>query len=359
MYGFITPERYKEYDDFVSSHPKGHFMQTRKWAAVKTAWTWDAVIVERDGKICGGLAALFRRLPCTPFTIMYCCRGPVCDIHDYELLSELLDGAKALAKKHRSYIIKADPDVLSSEEKFADCLRAAGFSPAGDNKNFEGAQPRYVFRLNVEGKTAEKLLESFESKTRYNIRLAARRGVEVKVCGKEECPTFARLMKETGERDNFIVRGEKYFEKLLTAMGENARLYMAYHENEAIAGALAIHFGDKVWYLYGASANVKRNLMPNYLLQFEMIKWAVEEKCKIYDFRGISGDLSENNPLYGLYRFKKGFNGDFCEFIGEYELLRMPFIKKLELFGREIRRFLGRIRGFSGTKASLSGKKEE
>ena len=67
-------------------------------------------------------------------------------------------------------------------------------------------------------------------------------------------------------------------------MGENARLYMAYHENEAIAGALAIHFGDKVWYLYGASANVKRNLMPNYLLQFEMIKWAVEESVKFTIF---------------------------------------------------------------------------
>ena len=74
---------------------------------------------------------------------------------------------------------------------------------------------------------------------------------------------------------------------------------MAYSEGEAIAGTIAVHFGDKVWYLYGASSNSHRNLMPNYLLQWEMIRWAVETGCRLYDFRGISGDLSEENHLYG------------------------------------------------------------
>jgi len=345
MFSFITPERYIEYDEFIKVSQKGHFMQSRKWAAVKSSWKWDAVISERDGRICGSMAALFRKLPGTFYTIMYCCRGPVCDIHDQKTVSELLEGAKALAKKHRSYIIKIDSDVLSSEREFIELLYAAGFSATADNKNFEGIQPRYVFRLNVQDKTPEELLESFESKTRYNIRLASRKGVEVRLCGAGECGEFARIMKETGERDGFIVRGARYFEKMLASLGENARLYMAYHENEVLAGALAIHWGDKVWYLYGASANKKRNLMPNYLLQYEMIKWAVEDKCRIYDFRGVSGDISEDNPLYGLYRFKKGFNGDFCEFIGEYELVLKPGIRKIEAFEKRIRRFLGRIKG--------------
>jgi lipid II:glycine glycyltransferase (peptidoglycan interpeptide bridge formation enzyme) len=80
--------------------------------------------------------------------------------------------------------------------------------------------------------------------------------------------------------------------------------------------------------------------MPNYLLQWEMIKWAKESGCTLYDFRGISGDLDPSNPLYGLYRFKKGFNGSYTEFIGEFDLVfdalmyklwdkGLPLVKKL------------------------------
>ena len=97
-------------------------------------------------------------------------------------------------------------------------------------------------------------------------------------------------------------------------------------EGTPIAGTLAIHYGDKVWYLYGASSNEHRNLMPNYLLQWSMIQWAVETGCRVYDFRGVSGDVSEDNPLYGLFRFKQGFGGDFTEFVGELDLVLDPFV---------------------------------
>lgn len=89
--------------------------------------------------------------------------------------------------------------------------------------------------------------------------------------------------------------------------------------------------------------------MPNYLLQWEMIRWAIEEKCNIYDFRGVSGDITPDNPLYGLYRFKKRFNGNFVEFLGEYELPLKPFVAKLVDFGLktgiEIRRKLFVLKG--------------
>ena len=97
-------------------------------------------------------------------------------------------------------------------------------------------------------------------------------------------------------------------------------------EGAPIAGTLAIHYGDKVWYLYGASSNEHRNLMPNYLLQWRMIQWAVETGCRVYDFRGVSGNVSEDNPLYGLFRFKQGFGGDFTEFVGEEDLVLSPVI---------------------------------
>lgn len=297
-------------------------MQSPEWAKVKTAWKWEAV-VEKDaqGAIIGSLLVLIRPVPGLPFTLMYAPRGPVCDIADRDTLARLIGGVRALAVKYHAYLFKMDPDVDASNNAFMALMGSFGFELRDGGKNFEGIQPRFVFRLNVEGKTEDEVLAGFQSKTRYNIRVAAKHGVEVKVCGKEALAQFVPIMRDTGVRDGFATRPQSYFEGLLDAFGPHARLYMAYADGRAIAGTIAVQYGDKVWYLYGASANEFRNLMPNYLLQWEMIRWAVETNCRIYDFRGVSGDLSPQNPLYGLYRFKKGFGGDFTEFCGEFDLI--------------------------------------
>ncbi len=318
----VTPATREEYEAFVQAHPKGHFAQSFLWAKQKPMWSHEALICRApDGTIRGALSLLIRKVPGLPFTLMYACRGPVCDVHDYRTINELLDGAKALAKERKSYCLKIDPDVVSSDKVFAETLRAYGFEGKEGGKNFEAIQPRYVFRLDVAGKTEEEVLAGFHQKWRYNIRLAERKGVEVRIEGKEAVPAFAELMFTTGLRDGFVTRQPEYFSDMLDNLGSHARLYMAYHEGTPIAGTLAIGYGDKVWYLYGASANESRNLMPNYLLQWKMIRWAIERGANVYDFRGVSGDLSEDNPLYGLYKFKKGFGGEFTEFVGEMDLV--------------------------------------
>ena len=328
MYEFITEKTLPEYEAFVQSHPKGNFVQSYLWGKQKPMWQWDAIAVRgEDGAIRGSLAVMTRKVPGIGRTLMYGCRGPVCDLDDRETFSQLLDGAKALAKKYKSYVIKIDPDVPSSNTAFSSMLQSFGFRAKEGGKNFEAIQPRYVFRLNVEGKTEEELLANFHQKWRYNIRLAERKGVTVRICGKEMVPAFSDLMLTTGVRDGFVTRKPEYFAAMLDNLGEHARLYMAFDPNDTpIAGTLAIHYGDKVWYLYGASSNEHRNLMPNYLLQWRMIQWAVETNCRIYDFRGVSGDVSEDNPLYGLFRFKQGFGGDFTEFVGEMDLVLSPVI---------------------------------
>ena len=328
MYEFITEKTLPEYEAFVQSHPKGNFAQSYLWGKQKPMWQWDAIAVRgADGAIRGSLAVMTRKVPGIGRTLMYGCRGPVCDLDDRETFSQLLDGAKALAKKYKSYVIKIDPDVPSSNTAFSSMLQSFGFRAKEGGKNFEAIQPRYVFRLNVEGKTEEELLANFHQKWRYNIRLAERKGVTVRICGKEMVPAFSDLMLTTGVRDGFVTRKPEYFAAMLDNLGEHARLYMAFDPNDTpIAGTLAIHYGDKVWYLYGASSNEHRNLMPNYLLQWRMIQWAVETNCRIYDFRGVSGDVSEDNPLYGLFRFKQGFGGDFTEFVGEMDLVLSPVI---------------------------------
>ena len=149
--------------------------------------------------------------------------------------------------------------------------------------------------------------------TRRNLRIAIRDGIEVRPAGPESLDEFMRLMTLTGERDGFATRPKAYFERFLSALGEHARLYLGFYEGRAISGAITTNFGGKACYVYGASDNECRNHMPNYLMQWEMIRWALETGCTVYDFQGVSGNLSpEGNHMYGLYRFKKGFNGQLC-----------------------------------------------
>jgi lipid II:glycine glycyltransferase (peptidoglycan interpeptide bridge formation enzyme) len=223
-------------------------------------------------------------------------------------------------------------------------LETHGFRTKDKGKNFEAIQPRYVFRLYLNGRNEEELMASFHQKWRYNIRLATKKGVEIRLCGKEMVGEFTRIMVETGLRDNFATRPPEYFAAMLDNLGEKCRLYMAFHEGQPIAGTLAILYGDKVWYLYGASSNEHRNLMPNYLLQWSMMQWAVENNSRVYDFRGVSGDLSEDNPHYGLYRFKKGFNGEFTEFIGEMSIVYRPAMMQLAKTGEKAFRTMNRVR---------------
>lgn len=329
MTELVSQKNIKEYEAFLEKHPEGHFAQSTLWAKQKPAWTWQGIICRgENGEIKGTIAFLIRKMPIVRKKMMYACRGPVCDLHDRETFHELMEAAKALAKEEKAYVIKIDPDVPSSDTEFAKMLEDEGFKTRDTGKNFEAIQPKYVFRLYLNGRSEEEVMASFHQKWRYNIRLAVKKGVEIKLCGKEMVPEFTRIMVETGVRDNFATRPASYFEAMLDNLGDKCRLYMAFHEGQPIAGTLAILYGDKVWYLYGASSNEHRNLMPNYLLQWSMIQWAIENHCRVYDFRGVSGDISEDNPHYGLYRFKKGFGGDFTEFVGEYDHV----IKKLSYF---------------------------
>ncbi|RCX17243.1 lipid II:glycine glycyltransferase (peptidoglycan interpeptide bridge formation enzyme) [Anaerobacterium chartisolvens] len=334
----------EEYKSFIMSHHKGHFMQSPEWAAVKSNWANRILTVRDDsGNIKGSMSVLIRKIPFMKYTLMYSPRGPVCDTHDFKTLKALLDSAKQLSREYKSYVLRLDPDIEKSDEEFQSIIKSLNFRTKNEALNFEGIQPRFVFRLKLLGRTEDELLKSFHHKTRYNISLAIRKGVTVRIGKREDIPEFHKIMLETGIRDKFVIRSAEYFEKMYDCLGpEHLRLYLAYYDDKMVSGAVAIFYGDKCWYLYGASSSQYRNVMPNYLLQWEMIKWARENNCSIYDFRGVSGNLEESNPLYGLYKFKKGFNGDFTEFVGELDYVFNPLIytavEKGEKLFREIRR---------------------
>ena len=289
----------ENYKIFLENHERCNFQQSLEWGNVKTNWKKEVILSEdENGNIRGTLCVWIRKIPLFG-NIMYSARGPVCD--------------------------------LKSDEKFRNLIIKHKFKIKDDSKDFKDEiQPRFVFRLNLKGKTEDEIFSAFHQKTRYNIRLATKKGVTIKEGTKEDLKAFHNIMVETGERDNFLIRSLSYFEKMYDEMAPNhMKLLMAYYENEPIAGIIPIMYGNKTWYLYGASSNKHRNLMPNYLLQWTMIKQAIENKCDIYDFRGVSGVVDETHPQYGLYRFKKGFNAEFTEFIGEIYIPYKPIKYKI------------------------------
>ena len=297
----VTDEKDRQaYKEFLEKHERCNFQQSPEWAKVKGNWINEIVLAEDEsGKIIGAVSILIRKIPIFG-NIMYSSRGPTCDIHDISVMKQLTDGIKELAKKYKAIVYKAEPDILSSDEEYRKIVTSLGYKIKDDAKNFrEEIQPRYVFRLDIKNKTEDEIFAGFHSKTRYNVRLAIKKGVEVKEGTREDLKDFHKIMVETGARDGFIIRPLSYFQKVYDSMGEeHARVYIAEFEGEAIAATLPIYYGNKVWYLYGGSSNKHRNLMPNYLIQWEMIKWAVENKCDWYDFRGVSGFKSENDPQY-------------------------------------------------------------
>ena len=229
MFEFVNDNTLAEYEAFNMSHPFGHFAQSKKWANLKDNWKWEAIIVrDENGAICGSLAVLIRNLPHMPWTLMYGCRGPVCDPHDRATMEQLIEGARVLAKKYHSYVLKIDPDVSIEDKEFIKELEHLGFKNAtGDGKNFEGIQPNFVFRLDVSEMNAKKIYTAepgeafditvddtqgedaimhFKTDTRTKVRKAIKRGVKIKLVGKEMMPFFAKMMLETGLRDGFVTR---------------------------------------------------------------------------------------------------------------------------------------------------------
>ena len=312
----------KEYKEFLEKHEKSHYAQGPEWAKIKDDWKNEVIILrDEKGKIKASLSLLIRKLPYINSYLMYAPRGPVCDIDDEKSFKELIAKADELAKKYKAFMLKIDPDILASNEAFKNMARNCGFKVEEKIKDVNTLlQPRYVFRLDLKGKTEDEVFADFHSKTRYNIRLASKKGVTLREGTREDLQQMQEILETTGERDGFFIRKKEYFEKIYDSFDkEHLKLVFADYEGKPIAFVLNIFYGNKEWYLYGGSLNEHRNLMSTYLLQWEMIKEAISRGMECYDFRGVCAS-SETDYNEGLYRFKKGFNADFVEFMDMHKV---------------------------------------
>lgn len=327
----IDIDHASEFDEFVASHKRGHFMQSSLWGRVKDDWGWFGIICRGDdGVILGAMAVLVRKISKLPYHMLYAPRGPVCDLHDSAVFGALISAAREEGKKLNAYALKIDKDVDTNDGDYREIITREGFKINPVTDYFKGFQCARVIRIDLEGKTEDEVFASFDSGHRRKVRVALKNNVEIEKCGSEKAELFYDMMKETTERDGFELRSAGYFAKILDTFGDRACLYIAYYtpeggEKTPIAGAISVEYGDKFWYFYGASRNIHRNVMPNYLVQWEMIRDAVKDGCSLYDFRGVTR-FDEDD---GLYRFKIKFGAYKEEFTGESELVLKPAAAKI------------------------------
>ncbi|MGN0614444.1 MAG: lipid II:glycine glycyltransferase FemX [Porcipelethomonas sp.] len=322
MYEILDREDAKvliEYENFVSGHRNGCFMQSLNWAEVKPEWEHEAVISrDSDGGIRGAALFLIRKIPFLGCTFLYSPHGPVCDFRDTAALQDIFSAADTLSRRYNSYELRIDPIITENDKEEIEVFKSFGFDFIPDAPELTTIQARNNYILKIDGRSCDEIFSSFHKKWRYNIRLAGRRGVECRVCGTEALNDFYRLMKETGKRDGFPIRSREYFYRMLTSLEGHCRLYMCYYNKTPLSGAISVVYAGKSCYVYGASSSEMRNLMPNYLMQWTMICDAVESGCEIYDFQGIPYYKDDTHPNYGVYRFKQGFNGEIMIYAGEF-----------------------------------------
>ncbi|MDH8677737.1 peptidoglycan bridge formation glycyltransferase FemA/FemB family protein [Fusibacter bizertensis] len=316
----------EKYNRFVRESDYATATQDINWATIKTGWDSAQIYIEKEGEIVGAFSLVIKKM--LGFSLLYATRGPVCDPYDLETLQLLINETKAFAKRKRAFVLRFDPEVkydkalIESYEELGLKVRGRGV-----DKNAL-VQPIYNMILNLENDTEETLLARFSQKTRYNINLSRRKGVEVSYHTSDEAlKIFYELYEIMSVRNRLVIRSYAYFQNMMRAFEGNIRIYLTKHEDDYLSGAIGIMYGDKLWYIYGASSNVKRNLMPNYLMQWEMIRWALENNITKYDFGGVFELDNED----GLYKFKEGFCREegVTELIGEVDKIYNPIIYNL------------------------------
>jgi len=314
---------FAQFNEYVARHPHGSVLQTCNWGQLKESTGWSAypIAVFDKGEITAAALVLARPVTRLGFHLLYSPRGPL--FSSRAALHELVGAVRRLGREKRAFAWKMDPALPRGHRQWQEACQEYKLVEAAAGSQFGGIQPKYVMALDITP-SLQDLLNGMKSKTRYNIRYAARKGVKVtRSRERRDLYVFYALLQETAARDRFAVRDLSYFERMWDCIIDAGmgQLFLAYQGELPLAGAIVFRLGRRAWYVYGASSSDHRNLQASHLLQWEMIKWAKAFGCTIYDFRGVAGEPDPDHPLYGLYRFKEGFGASLQEYVGEFDLI--------------------------------------
>ncbi len=383
-----------QWNSAIAGLPGTHVLQTWEWGKVKSQFGWQPNFMawyrENDQyslsinhlpephghkQLVGAALTLRRTIRIGGFSnrmgVIYIPKGPMLDWQDAALRSKVLEDLKGYAIKHSAIFVKIDPDLEvgrgvpgtpgSMENLLAktlvDELRQDGWLFSDEQIQF-----RNTVYIDLE-LSEEDLLAAMKQKTRYNINLAKRKGVTIRVGKPEDIDGLIHMYAETSVRDGFVIRNESYYREVWNTFLFNqeairfdspvGEALIAEVEGEIVAGVIIFRFAGKAWYLYGMSRTAHRDKMPNHLLQWEAIKRTKAAGCTVYDLWGAPDEFVETDPLWGVYRFKEGLGGTVHRFLGAWDLPTNRMLYRL--YSKTLPGLLDimRIRGQANTKQAI------
>ncbi len=328
----------QQWNDFVSTSELCNITQSYEWGELGPhlgAQIIRAGVLDDNGKLCAAILVLITRAPIIRRTYFYAPRGPVIDDPSSPALAVLLNFIKAEAHRRGAFMLKVEPGADDEDELWLAALRRHGFHA---NPYAVHIRNEWVLDLRPDEK---EILAGMKEKWRYNIRLAGRKGVTVRRGeGQADLDAFYRIYETTSERDEFFIHNKAFYEevKRLYSQDDRFALFLAEYEGQAIAGIIVLRYGRWSWYMYGASSNEHRNLMPNHLLQWNGMQWAKAHDCWYYNFRGIPDILEEGQELWGVYVFKRGFGGYAIRALETHDLVYQPLVYNVYMRLLEVKR---------------------
>lgn len=321
-----------EWDSYLSHYPDAHLLQTTAWGEIKAAFGWDVVRLvtgDDEEEYPKGAQVLFRRLPFGR-TLAYIPKGPLKypggEEKSWKALWADLD---TLCRRRRSVFLKVEPDDWDASNGIQKVAPPPGFRASSHE-----IQPRRTLLVDLSGDEA-RVLGGMKQKTRYNVRLALKKGVIVR--SSSDLETFYQLVVETGQRDEFGVHSQEYYRRVYEQFqprGE-CEILLAEFDGEPLAALMVFAHGRRAWYFYGASTKRYREYMPTYILQWEAMRWARAHGCIQYDLWGVPDEDEEtleasftkrSGGLWGVYRFKRGFGGELCRTPGAWDRVYQPVL---------------------------------
>ncbi len=292
-------------------------------------------IVEEVNQIVGCVLALRRELPFGQSWI-YAPRGPVVRVDNEPAWKLLIQMLKEIARREKSFFIRIDPLWVDGDKKASTLLSAKSWCKAETE-----VQPRHTLLIDLK-QSEEELLKNMHHKTRYNIGVAKKHGIQIRFStNKADLQLFWQLAQEVSGRSAFNYHPLSHYEALLEEFSSRGigELAIAEYQGRPVAVHIIIRYGDRVTYVHGASSSKDRAVMAPVLLQWETMRRAKANGATSYDMFGIAPpNAAPNHSWQGITRFKLGFGGQRTQYIGAYDSIRDTVRYQMYIIARRLRR---------------------
>jgi len=326
-----------QWNALIENLPGAHALQSWQWGQVKSQFGWKPYpLLWRDsgGEIQAAALLLQRKTALgrlsLPLSVIYIPRGPLLDWSQRNLVEQVFDDLDEFAQRQGAIFLKIDPDLpigfgIPGEDEAEDHPTGLSIREYLPTRGYIFSDEQIQFRNTVIvdlTEDEEALLMRMKSKTRYNIRLAERRGVIVRPGGVEDIDLLYQMYAHTALRDDFTIRGKAYYQTVweIFFKASFAEPLIAEVEGQPVGGAVIFRFGGRAWYMHGMSLDAHREKMFNYRLQWEAMRRAKAVGCHTYDMWGAPDTFREDDPMWGVYRFKDGFGGQVVRTLGAWDL---------------------------------------